>query len=110
GVARLHALVRRVNPADELVSRGVAAVPQRGGVAVEEALTNSLRKLRFEHGEMTQQDLAEHAGVTRQTIIALEAGKYAPSLLLALRIAHVFDVSVEEVFHLDANGRAKKPS
>jgi putative transcriptional regulator len=73
----------------------------------DEMLTNSIRKLRFEHGEMTQQDLADHAGVTRQTIIALEAGKYAPSLLLALRIARVFDVSVEDVFHLN-NGRVKK--
>jgi putative transcriptional regulator len=68
---------------------------------VAESLTNSLRKLRFEHGEMTQQDLAQKVGVTRQTVIALEAVKYAPSLLLALRIARVFNVSVEQVFHLN---------
>ena len=61
-------------------------------------LSNCIRRLRFENGEMTQQELAERAGVTRQTIIALEAGKYSPSLLLAFRIAQVFGVGVEEVF------------
>lgn len=61
-------------------------------------LTNRIRRLRFDHGEMTQQDLAERAGVTRQTIIALEANRYVPSLLLAFRISWVFDVTVEEVF------------
>ena len=61
-------------------------------------LKNCIRKLRFEHGEMTQQDLANRVGVTRQTIIAVEAGKYAPSLMLAFRIARVFDLRVEEVF------------
>lgn len=61
-------------------------------------LTNQIRRLRFEHGEMTQQQLAAQSGVTRQTIIALEAGKYSPSLLLAFRIARVFAVGVEEVF------------
>jgi putative transcriptional regulator len=61
-------------------------------------LANQIRRLRFEHGEMTQQDLADRAEVTRQTIIALEAGRYAPSLLLAMRIADVFDVTVEDVF------------
>jgi len=63
-------------------------------------LTNTLRRLRSEHGEMTQQSLADQVSVTRQTIIALEAGRYAPSLPLALRIANVFDVSVEDVFQL----------
>ena len=62
------------------------------------SLTNLIRKLRFEHGEMTQQALAERVGVTRQTIIALEAGKYVPSLLLAFRLARVFGVSIEGVF------------
>jgi len=61
-------------------------------------LTNSIRRLRFEHGEMTQQELADKAGVTRQTIIAIEAGKYAPSLTLAFRIARAFNASVEGVF------------
>jgi putative transcriptional regulator len=59
---------------------------------------NNIRKLRFLHGEMTQEELAEKAGVTRQTIIALEGGKYAPSLDLAFRIALAFGVPLEEVF------------
>jgi putative transcriptional regulator len=65
------------------------------------ALTNRIRRLRFEHGEMTQQDLAQRVAVTRQTIIALEAGKYAPSLPLAFRIARVFGVTVEDVFQYE---------
>lgn len=66
------------------------------------AVTNSIRRLRFEHGEMTQQQLADAVGATRQTILAIEAGKYAPSLELAFRIARVFGRGVEEVFHYDA--------
>ena len=62
-------------------------------------VTNSIRRLRFNHGEMTQQDLAERIGVTRQTINAIEAGKYSPSLEAAFRIAEVFGVRVDEVFH-----------
>ena len=65
---------------------------------VETALTNHIRKLRFEHGEMTQKQLAELTGCTRQTINAIEAAKYAPSLELAFKIARVFDLTVEEVF------------
>lgn len=61
-------------------------------------LNNSIRRLRFEHDEMTQQELANRVGVTRQTIIAIEAGKYAPSLMLAFHIARVFGLRVEEVF------------
>jgi putative transcriptional regulator len=61
-------------------------------------LDNRLRELRFEHHEMTQQKLAELVGVTRQTIIAIESGKYAPSLILAFRIAKVFGLSIEQVF------------
>lgn len=61
-------------------------------------ISNAIRRLRFERGEMTQQALADACGVTRQTIIALEAGRYAPSLELAFRIAHAFDVGVETVF------------
>jgi putative transcriptional regulator len=64
-------------------------------------LRNAIRRLRFEHGEMTQQELAERVGVTRQTIIALEAGKYVPSLLLALRLARAFGARVEDVFQLE---------
>jgi putative transcriptional regulator len=63
-------------------------------------LSNKIRRLRFEHGEMTQQDLAERVGVTRQTIIALEADRYAPSLPLALRVARTFGVRVEDVFQI----------
>ena len=61
-------------------------------------LENKIRRLRFDNDEMTQQQLADAVGVARQTITALEAGKYTPSLLLAFSIAHVFGVSVEEVF------------
>ncbi|MCY7355732.1 MAG: helix-turn-helix transcriptional regulator [Lysobacter sp.] len=61
-------------------------------------IANEIRRLRFEHGEMTQEALARVCGVTRQTIIALEAGKYAPSLELAFRIARAFGVGVEVVF------------
>jgi putative transcriptional regulator len=64
----------------------------------EPEITNQIRRLRFEHGEMTQEQLAKQAGVTRHTIMALEAGKYFPSLLLAFRIARVFDAPIEQVF------------
>lgn len=64
-------------------------------------IENTIRRLRFERAEMTQQDLAQRVGVTRQTIIALEAGRYAPSLPLAVRIARVFGVGVEDVFLID---------
>lgn len=63
-----------------------------------ETLTNQIRRLRFDHQEMTQQALADRIGVTRQTIIALEAGKYVPSLLLAFRLASTFGTRVEDVF------------
>ncbi len=59
---------------------------------------NGIRRLRFARGEMTQQALADACSVTRQTIIALEAGKYAPSLELAFRIADALGVRIEEVF------------
>jgi putative transcriptional regulator len=59
---------------------------------------NRIRRLRFDHDEMTQQELANRVGCTRQTIIAVEAGKYVPSLSLALQIAKAFGVTVEEVF------------
>ncbi|KRA53251.1 XRE family transcriptional regulator [Pseudoxanthomonas sp. Root65] len=61
-------------------------------------IANDIRRLRFGRGEMTQQALADACGVTRQTIIALEAGRYAPSLELAFRIARAFSVGIEEVF------------
>ena len=62
---------------------------------------NDIRRLRLERGETTQQALADACGVTRQTIIALEAGRYAPSLELAFRIAHALGTRIEEVFHWD---------
>lgn len=62
---------------------------------------NRIRRLRFDHDEMTQEELANRAGCTRQTIIALEQGKYSPSLELAFRIAKVFGVTLEEVFQYE---------
>ena len=62
---------------------------------------NNVRKLRFNHDEITQEQLAEKVGVTRQTIIAIEGGKYAPSLELAFKIALVFGVPLGEVFSYD---------
>jgi putative transcriptional regulator len=59
---------------------------------------NHLRALRFAHGEMTQDALARAVGITRQTIVALEAGQYAPSLELAMRLARVFGKTVDEIF------------
>ena len=67
----------------------------------EPTLYNQVRRLRFEHGQMTQQRLAELVGVTRQTIISIESGKYAPSLLLAFRIAAAFDAPIEQVFQYE---------
>jgi putative transcriptional regulator len=63
-------------------------------------ITNRIRRLRFEHGEMTQQELAHRVRCTRQTVIALEQGKYLPSLALAFRFAQVFGLPVEEIFQL----------
>jgi putative transcriptional regulator len=62
------------------------------------AISNNIRKLRFYHDEMTQQQLADRVGVTRQTIVAIEKAQYSPSLELAFRIARVFDSPLEEVF------------
>lgn len=67
-------------------------------------IKNRIRRLRFDHEEMTQQGLADRVGCTRQTIIALEAGRYVPSLALAFRIARTFGVSVEEVFQYEGQG------
>ncbi len=64
-------------------------------------ISNHIRKLRFFADELTQQELAEKAGVSRQTIIAIEAGKYSPSLELAFRIAYVFGVTIGEVFECE---------
>lgn len=67
-------------------------------------IRNNIRKLRFNHNEMTQQELADKVGVTRQTIIAIEKGQYSPSLELAFRIALVFNVPLEDVFAYDPDG------
>jgi putative transcriptional regulator len=61
-------------------------------------ISNTIRRLRFDAGEMTQKDLAEKVGVTRQTIVAIEAAKYSPTLELAFQIAHVFGRPLNEVF------------
>lgn len=61
-------------------------------------VTNAIRRLRFAHGEMTQAELAHQVGVTRQTIIAIEQGRYSPSLEMAFQIAKAFDVPLDEVF------------
>lgn len=65
-------------------------------------ITNQIRRLRFEHGEMSQSDLAQAIGMTRQTIAAIEAGKYSPSLEAAFRIAQVFKAPLEDVFQWNA--------
>lgn len=74
-------------------------------------IANKIRRLRFDHGEMTQQELADRVGVTRQTVNAIELGKYSPSLEVAFRIANVFAVGIEDVFTYEAEpqvGREKR--
>lgn len=61
-------------------------------------VTNDIRRLRFEHGEMTQAELAQRVGLTRQTIIAIEQGRYSPSLEVAFQISRVFGVGLEDAF------------
>lgn len=70
-------------------------------------ITNNVRTLRFFANEMTQADLAEKAGVSRQTIMAIESGKYAPTLELAFRIADAFNVSITEVFGFEVKEESK---
>ena len=65
------------------------------------SINNRIRRLRFDYGEMTQEELAKRTGCTRQTIIALEQGKYVPSIELAFKIAHAFGVPLEEVFQYE---------
>lgn len=76
----------------------------------EHRISNNLRQLRFSNGEMTQAELADRIGVTRQTIIAIEQGRYSPSLELAFQLAHAFGVSLEEVFqyHPEEQDEEKK--
>ena len=68
-------------------------------------INNRIRRFRFDHDEMTQQELANRAGCTRQTIIAIEQGKYVPSLDLAFRIAKAFGVKLEDVFQYEGGKR-----
>lgn len=65
---------------------------------MSKVIINDIRRLRFEHGEMTQKALADAIGVSRQTVVAIEKGKYSPSLEVAFKIAEVFAVSLERVF------------
>jgi putative transcriptional regulator len=69
-------------------------------------VTNSIRGLRFAAGEMTQAELADRVGVTRQTVIAIEQGRYSPSLEMAFRIAKAFGVPLDEVFHYPEEERS----
>lgn len=72
-------------------------------------ITNRIRQLRVTNGEMTQQDLARRVGVTRQTIIALEAHRYTPSLRLAIHLARVFKTNIDDVFqYVDHDGENGK--
>ena len=69
---------------------------------MEGTISNRIRVLRFHNGEMSQAELGQRIGVTRQTIAAIEAGKYSPSLEAAFRIAQAFNLPLEEVFHWEA--------
>jgi putative transcriptional regulator len=71
------------------------------GAAPRTSVRNKIRTLRFMNGEMTQQDLADRIGVTRQTVIAIEQGRYSPSLEAAFRIARVFGAPLDEVFQFE---------
>ncbi len=73
-------------------------------------ITNTIRRLRFDHDEMTQKDLAEKVGVTRQTIVAIEKAKYSPSLELAFLIAHVFGKPLQDVFAFELEGDDAPPA
>jgi putative transcriptional regulator len=72
-------------------------------------VTNDIRRLRFAHEEMTQAELAERVGVTRQTIIAIEQGRYSPSLEMAFHIAHAFGVPLDAVFQYPATTTKENP-
>ena len=72
---------------------------------VKRHINNTIRKLRFQNNEMTQEELARQVGVTRQTIIAMEKGKYSPTLELAFRIALVFNTPLENVFSYDSEDK-----
>ena len=71
-------------------------------------VTNSIRQLRAERGDLTQAELAQRIGVTRQTVIAIEQGRYSPSLEMAFRIAHVLDVPLDDVFSYSPGDEADR--
>ena len=71
------------------------------------AIVNNIRRLRFDHKEMTQQDLADKIGVTRQTVNAIELNKYSPSLEVAFKIADVFGIPLDQVFQYSNPTRSK---
>jgi putative transcriptional regulator len=71
------------------------------------AIRNNIRQLRLDHGEMTQQDLADRIGVTRQTVNAIELEKYSPSLEVAFQIARIFRVPLDDVFQFDERRRQR---
>ena len=73
-------------------------------------VTNEIRSLRFRAGEMTQAELAERLGVTRQTVIAIELGRYSPSLEMAFQIARVFGVPLDDVFQYPASDSEESAS
>ena len=73
-------------------------------------LANRLRQYRFENGEISQQELANAVGVTRVTIHSVETGKFAPSTVLALKLARFFDVSTEDLFYLAGHGQSENSS
>jgi putative transcriptional regulator len=75
---------------------------------VDVPIHNIIRRLRFDHGEMTQQELADRIGVTRQTVNAIELEKYSPSLEVAFRIAAVFDVPIDHVFQYEGDKRRNR--
>lgn len=72
------------------------------------SISNQIRRLRFDADEMTQAELAKRVGVTRQTVLAIEKGKYSPSLEVAFKIAAVFDVPLDEVFRYEPAENSKK--
>ena len=79
----------------------MSAYANRRSPSSELRYANTIRQLRFHHGEMTQKELAKFVGVSRQTICAIERGKYAPSLEVAFRTANVLCMSIEDVFYYE---------
>ena len=83
-------------------------ITEKASEMVKSKIQNNIRTLRFHAGEMTQQELADQARVSRQTIVAIEKGNYSPSLELAFRLAHIFKTPLEEVFTYDPDANIPK--